>query len=216
MEIFDLLCSILSTFYFPRFLSPPTPSASSPRATAVPLRSPPPKLKQFLSTKVPYGTSVAAPYATLFDLDHASHTPPNHLSANEARRIAKTDGPVLYYRYDLEVSTKLLKKCIAEVTNTTWGERVSFVFDPNSGLVAKPLHVSPFMALKLWWKNVSFIQHPSYTNLSYREEALKHDRKLQCCPGVQWNKDELMEVGGSDSGIETEKSWGTIVCMERF
>ncbi|XP_022720275.1 uncharacterized protein LOC111278088 [Durio zibethinus] len=38
------------------------------------------------------------------------------------------------------------------------------------------------VALKLWWKNVTFIQHSKYTNPSYREEALKHDRKLQCCP----------------------------------
>ena len=53
-----------------------------------------------------------------------------------------------------------------------------------------------------------FIQHPRYTNPSYRKEALKHDRKLQCCPGVRWNEDELMEVGGSDSGIETQRNHG--------
>ena len=34
---------------------------------------------------------------------------------------------------------------VFQVTNTPWGERVSFVFNPNSDLVAKPLHVSPFM-----------------------------------------------------------------------
>lgn len=32
-----------------------------------------------------------------------------------------------------------------QVTNTPWGERVIFVFNPNSDLVAKSLHVSPFM-----------------------------------------------------------------------
>ena len=32
-----------------------------------------------------------------------------------------------------------------QVTNTPWGERVTFVFNPNSDLVAKSLHVSPFM-----------------------------------------------------------------------
>ena len=31
------------------------------------------------------------------------------------------------------------------MTNTPWGERVSFLFDPNVDVVAKPLHVSPFM-----------------------------------------------------------------------
>ncbi|OMO65716.1 hypothetical protein COLO4_31053 [Corchorus olitorius] len=30
----------------------------------------------------------------LFDLDHAPHAPADHLSANEARRIAETTGPV--------------------------------------------------------------------------------------------------------------------------
>ena len=32
-----------------------------------------------------------------------------------------------------------------QVTNAPWGERVSFVFDPHSDLVAKALHVCPFM-----------------------------------------------------------------------
>lgn len=34
---------------------------------------------------------------------------------------------------------------VLQVTNTPWGERVTFLFNPNSDLVAKPLHVSPFM-----------------------------------------------------------------------
>lgn len=34
---------------------------------------------------------------------------------------------------------------LVQVTNTPWGERVTFLFNPNSDLVAKPLHVSPFM-----------------------------------------------------------------------
>ncbi|KAG5607662.1 hypothetical protein H5410_029154 [Solanum commersonii] len=51
----------------------------------------------------------------------------------------------LYYCYDTEGSLQNLKKCIAEVTNTPWGERVSFLFNPNSDVVAKSLHVSPFM-----------------------------------------------------------------------
>lgn len=32
-----------------------------------------------------------------------------------------------------------------QVTNTPWGERVTFVFNPEYDVVAKPLHVSPFM-----------------------------------------------------------------------
>ncbi|GER42723.1 hypothetical protein STAS_19538 [Striga asiatica] len=58
----------------------------------------------------------------------------------------------LYYCYDVEGTTRKLSKCIAEVTNTPWGERVTFLFNPNSDLVAKPLHVSPFMDMLGNWK----------------------------------------------------------------
>ncbi|XP_010478388.1 PREDICTED: uncharacterized protein LOC104757357 [Camelina sativa] len=200
----------------------------------------------------------------LFDLDEAITTPPDHLSADEARRVSRTTGPIylltippsvgyeqnplsLYYCYDLDGSSKRLTKCIAQVTNTPWGERVTFVFEPESDLVAKSLQVSPFMdmlgnwkiranepgeelsvsieskhphlgnyfsatlkakripttlvsdpalffwlmphkvavwiywhALKLWWKNVPFIQHPRYSNPSYREDSEKRDQELRC------------------------------------
>ncbi|CAI9100149.1 OLC1v1037089C1 [Oldenlandia corymbosa var. corymbosa] len=99
----------------------------------------------------------------LFDLDHATNVPPNHFSADEARQICETNGPVLlltipasvgyeqnpvslFYCYDVEGSSTKLKRCIVEVTNTPWGERVSFSFDPHSvDTVAKTLQVSPFM-----------------------------------------------------------------------
>lgn len=104
----------------------------------------------------------------LFDLDHSPHAPPDHLSAHKAREIAGTSGPVLlltippslgyvqnplslYYCYELDGSNNHLKKCIAEVTNTPWGERVYFDFDPGSDLVAKALHVSPFMDMLGNW-----------------------------------------------------------------
>jgi DUF1365 family protein len=44
-----------------------------------------------------------------------------------------------------------LRRCIAEVTNTPWGERVSFVFDPKGAAVPKSLHVSPFMDMRNVW-----------------------------------------------------------------
>lgn len=105
----------------------------------------------------------------LIDLDSSSNTPSDHLSAHEARSISDTNGPVsflltippsvgyvqnplsLYYCYDTEGSLQNLKKCIAEVTNTPWGERVSFLFNPNSDVVAKALHVSPFMDMLGNW-----------------------------------------------------------------
>ncbi|KAJ4824591.1 hypothetical protein Tsubulata_007144 [Turnera subulata] len=231
----------------------------------------------------------------LYDLDQALlHAPPDHLSADEARRVSQTNGPVflltippsvgyeqnplsLYYCYDVEGSTPHLKKCIAEVTNTPWGERVRFVFEPNSDLVAKPLHVSPFMdmlgnwnlrtnapgeslsvvisvqhpelgnyfvatlkakripselvsdhsiffwlmphkvalwiywhALKLWWKNVQFIQHPRYTNPAYKEEALVRDKKLQCCEALARDNSECvtpLHHPGSSSDGHSRQRW---------
>ncbi|KAG9439339.1 hypothetical protein H6P81_019504 [Aristolochia fimbriata] len=112
----------------------------------------------------------------LVDLDQApaARTLPDsffvtHLSAGEARRIAHTSGSVLlltippsvgyeqnplsvYYCYNLEGSTSYLAKCIAEVTNSPWGERVTFPFDPDSDVVPKSLHVSPFMDMHGKWK----------------------------------------------------------------
>ncbi|KAI3428977.1 uncharacterized protein J3R85_008787 [Psidium guajava] len=220
----------------------------------------------------------------LMDLDRAPHAPSGHLSADEARQFADTNGPIflltippsvgyeqnplsLYYCYDLKGTTQHLYKCIAEVTNTPWGERVLFVFNPNSDLVAKPLHVSPFMdmlgnwsikanapednlfvaisvqhpklgnyftatlkakrvssstlsnhatffwlmphkvalwiywqAFKLWWKNVSFIQHPRYANPTYREEAAERDRGLRCC--------EAFHLDGMNNRTDLDSSSG--------
>ncbi|CAN7033989.1 hypothetical protein IGI04_031884 [Brassica rapa subsp. trilocularis] len=221
----------------------------------------------------------------LFDLDKSLETPPDHLSADEARLLARTNGPIflltippsvgyeqnplsLYYCYNLEGSSKRLSKCIAQVTNTPWGERVTFVFDPESDLVAKSLQVSPFMdmlgnwkiranepghelsvsiesqhphhgnyfsatlrakridqtrvsdpavffwlmphkvaiwiywhALKLWWKNVPFIQHPRYSNPSYREDSAKRDQKLRCVGLDGSNSGETIKFDGCSSGF---------------
>ncbi|PIA41633.1 hypothetical protein AQUCO_02200218v1 [Aquilegia coerulea] len=223
----------------------------------------------------------------LLNLDCAPQTLPssyfeNHLSANQARHITSTNGPVflltippsvgyeqnplsVYYCYELEGSATELKKCIAEVTNTPWGERVSFIFDPHSDIVAKPLHVSPFMdmlgnwsmkanepgdnlflaisvqhpklgdfftatltakrvssgassptlffwlmpqkvalwiywqALKLWWKNVQFIQHPRYLYPKYREEASLRNRILQCCQAAEEDENSRLKIDKSHS-----------------
>lgn len=49
-------------------------------------------------------------------------------------------------------------------------------------------------ALKLWWKNVRFVQHPRYTIPTYREESLIRDQKLQCCGKMGFNgEDKYMQ-----------------------
>uniref|UniRef100_A0A7N0V4X6 DUF1365 domain-containing protein n=1 Tax=Kalanchoe fedtschenkoi TaxID=63787 RepID=A0A7N0V4X6_KALFE len=269
MEALFLLFSILSTFLTSLTLSlllflrrqlPARSAPSPPRDDAVRLYRG--TVWHQRRRPVPHSFQYSVKYA-LIDLDQSPEN--GHLSADEARAFAATNGPVLlltipssvgyeqnplsvYYCYETGLQGRCLKKCIAVVTNTPWGEKVRFVFDPASDLVAKPLHVSPFMdmlgnwsiktrepaenlfieisvkhpelgdyftaslkarrvpnsssdhawffwlmphkvaiwiywhALKLWWKNVSFIQHPRYSNPNYREDALLRNRKLQCCP----------------------------------
>lgn len=89
----------------------------------------------------------------------------DHMSAQQARDFAQTSGGVklltnptsagyiqnpisVYYCYD---TGGWLVKCVAEVTNTPWAERVTFVFDPKQQVVQKSLHVSPFMDMGNVW-----------------------------------------------------------------
>lgn len=54
----------------------------------------------------------------------------------------------VYYCHD---AAGQLQLCIAEVTNTPWAERVTFLFRPEGETVAKSLHVSPLMDMKSTW-----------------------------------------------------------------
>jgi len=103
------------------------------------------------------------------------------LNAQKARSMAGTNGPVyllthppaanyvqnpisVYYCYsrvrvvdgDTTDERVILSMCLAEVTNTPWGERVWFAFNPGLGadegtVVPKALHVSPLMDMKSSW-----------------------------------------------------------------
>ncbi|KAK6146341.1 hypothetical protein DH2020_020210 [Rehmannia glutinosa] len=78
----------------------------------------------------------------LIDLNRPPYAPPNYLSADDARRVAKTNGPVfllripasvgyerspvnLYYCYDIQGSTTTLKKCIVEDMLGNWKLKVN-------------------------------------------------------------------------------------------
>lgn len=90
-----------------------------------------------------------------------------NMSAAEARRLAGTTGRVrllthppsagysqnpisVYYCYSSDGSQ--LQQCIAEVTNTPWAERVTFLFQPGGETVPKALHVSPLMDMRSTWR----------------------------------------------------------------
>ncbi|XP_057433020.1 uncharacterized protein LOC130725847 [Lotus japonicus] len=300
MEILYLLCSIISSSFTSLILSLLLPfqallrrlgtsraASSSTNGGAEPISLYEGTVWHQRRHPVIHSFKYQVRYA-LIDLDRESHAPPGHISSDEARQLTDTDGPILlltippsvgyeqnplsvYYCYDVEGSSTRLKKCIAEVTNTPWGERVSFIFNPHSDLVAKALHVSPFMdmlgswnikandpgenlsisisvhhpehgnyftaslkakklcsssepdhavffwlmphkvavwiywhAIKLWWKNVRFVQHPRYATPTYKEEALIRDKKLQCC-GFSDDTRHLQE-GGSDQVCLAEVS----------
>ncbi|BDA45180.1 hypothetical protein COCOBI_06-6630 [Coccomyxa sp. Obi] len=91
----------------------------------------------------------------------------DHMTADEARAFAGTDGAVLllttpvsagYTQNPISVyyckggSDGRLQQCIAEVTNTPWGERVTFLFRPEGQDVPKAMHVSPLMDMKSTWR----------------------------------------------------------------
>ena len=60
-----------------------------------------------------------------------------------------TQNPIsVYYCHD---PAGRLRHCIAEVTNTPWGARHSFLFRPEGEGHPKALHVSPFMDMDNRW-----------------------------------------------------------------
>ena len=77
--------------------------------------------------------------------------------------------------------------CVAEVTNTPWGERVVFNFKPNGQRVPKSLHVSPFMDMLGDWDisashpgkdmtlNVNVVAHPVWGDYFYASLKGKRD-----------------------------------------
>lgn len=89
----------------------------------------------------------------------------SRMSAADARRLSGCDGRVrallmpesagyeqnpicVYYCYD---AAGALRCCIAEVTNTPWGDRVAFPFAPAADETPKPLHVSPLQDMQSSW-----------------------------------------------------------------
>eukprot|EP00775_Hariotina_reticulata_P003018 gene3018-3299_t len=61
-----------------------------------------------------------------------------------------TQNPIsVYFCYNADGQ---LRQAISEVTNTPWGERVTFTFNPAGDTSPKALHVSPFMDMdNVWW-----------------------------------------------------------------
>ncbi|TYK13290.1 DUF1365 domain-containing protein [Cucumis melo var. makuwa] len=216
------------------------------------------------SRPVHHSFNYAVRYA-LIDLDRSPSPPSHHLSADEARRVASTSGPVylltipasvgyeqnplsLYYCYQTEDSGQHLKNLSAIKMMTfsiypdmhgNWSikssapgdylyvaisvqhpelgdyfsatlklKRVSpsFGSDHSSFFYLMPHKVAIWIywhAFKLWWKGVQFLQHPRYTNPSYKVDATIRDQQLQCCKGTGSNENNQVskienKVDGND------------------
>ena len=98
----------------------------------------------------------------------ASNEGKTSLTADAVRATCETQGPVwlltipsccgyaqnpisVYYAYGEDGQE--LQQCVAEVTNSPWGERVLFSFEPEMrDALPKSLHVSPFMDMKNTWR----------------------------------------------------------------
>ena len=58
----------------------------------------------------------------------------------------------VYYVYDENTDgAEGLQRCIAEVTNTPWGDKVRFAFTPDGFTLPKPMHVSPLQDMEASW-----------------------------------------------------------------
>lgn len=73
---------------------------------------------------------------------------PVHLLANPISAGYHQNPISVYFCYGADMH---LQRCIAEVTNTPWGERVTFLFDPRGCHTPKALHVSPMMDMSNTW-----------------------------------------------------------------
>ena len=91
----------------------------------------------------------------------------DRLSADEVRALTGCPGarvqllllpasagyeqnPICVY-YARERETGALQACLAEVTNTPWSDRVTFLFNSESTSVPKPMHVSPLQDMAATW-----------------------------------------------------------------
>ncbi|GAX84932.1 hypothetical protein CEUSTIGMA_g12353.t1 [Chlamydomonas eustigma] len=152
----------------------------------------------------------------VIDLDDApswfkSSQSADHLTADEARRYAGTEGPVslltnpvtagysqnpisVYYCRNKDLT---LKVCIAEVTNTPWNERVTFLFKPEGERVKKSLHVSPFMDMMGTW--IVQAPDPSESTVLRLSVDVEHPEY-----GMNFFHADLVAVRSAQAGVKNE------------
>lgn len=184
----------------------------------------------------------------LIDLDSP---PPWHppgagdtLTAAAARAAAGTAGPVrllthppaagyvqnpisVYYCY--EESGKEVERCLAEVTNTPWGERVTFAFRPDAQggeAVPKALHVSPLMDMQAVWRvrapppgprrlflSVAATAHPQYGDYFLASLDATLDDAAPHLPNEIASLSTLMRYGFQSQRVAAWIYWQAVLLL---
>lgn len=119
---------------------------------------------------------------------HPLHAGPVKLLTNPIS-AGYTQNPIsVYFCYTPEMQ---LQRCIAEVTNTPWGERVTFAFDPDGAAVPKALHVSPMMDMQNTWcvlpcSHIKIRTCCRYLTTAKTIALIAHDARKPACgmPGL--------------------------------
>lgn len=176
------------------------------------------------------------------------------LTADQARELTGTSGPVrilthppaagytqnpisVYYCYKKGAEwgegkpDPIPEKCLAEVTNTPWGERVTFVFRPAVGEltageeVSKALHVSPLMDMKSTWTvkappptgSKIFLSvaatHPEYGDYFLATLDAKRDTTAPQLPNEVASVGTLLQFGFQPQRVAAWIYWQAVVLL---
>lgn len=123
-----------------------------------------------------------------------------------------------------------LEKCIAEVTNTPWGDRVIFVFYPTTDegeegeVVPKALHVSPLMDMNNMWKiktrnpgNALFLSvaatHPEHGDYFLAALSLRRDTSVPSLPNEVASFKSLLKYGFQPQRVAFWIYWQAVLLL---
>jgi DUF1365 family protein len=117
-----------------------------------------------------------------------------------------------------------LEMCIAEVTNTPWADRVTFLFRPGGEEVPKSLHVSPLMDMRNVWrlrttepgKNIHVsvsITHPEKGNYFFAVIRGSVDRNAPNLPNEEAGLGVLLKYGFQPQRIALWIYWHALLLL---
>ena len=131
-------------------------------------------------------------------------------------------------------TTASLEKCLAEVTSTPWGERVTFAFLPalsdnehtkNGQSVPKALHVSPLMDMTSTWTVIAppptptklFLSvastHPEYGDYFIAALDAKLDTSAPALPNEIASMETLLRYGFQPQRVAFWIYWQAVVLL---